>query len=422
MLIKTKRYGPSPVLRQSMKATVGSAIILIILLLTAFQGRSNTPGDSVRVERKDSTFVIRATDPAELYAESAPDVLEEGLLYVNNDSIQRYIDLARTVIDKVRSTQNFITNIDQASKVELPVGISKTIGGVTYDIAIHAIRLKPAYAEIDVFMEFEVPQNGRKLTFMARNIKFTKNGGIVGDAKLELLGDYAINFNGDKVQLILKGASSGQGTYAVMDCDGFRELSIDAAVKFSRDLLIPENPDGSAGQGNVQASFKTVMSNWNDLVVQLDLPSFQVNGLKGVGFSVRDAVFDFSDVRNAPAVVFPAGYQSQALPENPNVWRGFYLRQLTVSLPREFMKKGATGRTTFAAENVLIDNRGVTGKYIIPLNQGDMNGWAFSLESLSITVQANQLVEAGFSGGVVIPVGKEDRPFEYSAIISTGGD
>ncbi len=273
----------------------------------------------------------------------ALDILEEGMFLpatANNDSIQRYIDLARTVIEKVRATQNFITNIDEASKVELPVGISKTIGGLSYDIAIQAIRLKPMYAELDVFMQFEVPQNGTVLTFMARGIKFSKSRGIVGDAKLELIGDYGINFNGDKVQLILKG-TSGEGTFVTMDCDGFKEMALDADIKFSRDLLVPDNADGTAGAGNVQSNFKIKLSNWNDLIVQLSLPNFQVNGLKGVGFSVQDAVFDFSDLRNAPAVVFPEGYQSaQVLPDNVNLWRGFYLRSLTVRLPSEFQKKG----------------------------------------------------------------------------------
>ncbi len=403
-------------------------VFFVLVTFVSIPLFAETKPDSLSTSAKDSVFTINPSETS-IYPDASSDVLSEGMTLpnVSNDSIQRYIDLARTLIDKIRQGQRYITNIDQATKVELPVGISKTIGGITYDIAIHAIRLKPAYAELDVFMQFTVPQNNQVLTFMARGIKFSKSAGIVGDAKLELLGDYGINFNGDKVQLIIKGTSSGQGTYAVMDCDGFRELSLDAEIKFSRDMIRPENADGSVGSGNVQTKFKSVLSGWNDLVVQIDLPPFQVNGLSGVGFSVRDAVFDFSDLRNAPAVVFPANYQStQILPDNPNLWRGFYLRQLTVSLPAEFKSRGAAVRTTFSAENVLIDNMGITGKFtgagLIPLQQGDMNGWAFSLDSLSIELQANQIVQAGFSGGIVIPVGKEDQPFEYSALISTGGN
>ncbi len=51
-----------------------------------------------------------------------------------------------------------------------------------------------------------------------------------------------------------------------------------------------------------------------------------------------------------------------------------------------------------------------------------MNGWAFSLDSVGVELMANQLVQAGFDGGLVIPIGKEDRPFEYTGVINTGGN
>jgi hypothetical protein len=388
------------------------------------------PADSLLQVRTDSTFSLPSTISltAPLFLEEAPDLLTEGIITptASNDSIQRYIDLARTLIGKVRETQNFIFNLHEASAFELPVGISKTVGGITYDLAIHAVRMKPAYAELDVFMQFETPQ-GQTLTFMARNIKLTNKGAIVGDAKLELVGDYGINFNGGKTQLILKGSASRGNTFVTIDCEGFKEIGIDADVKFSRDLIRPENPDGTQGQGNVAASFKTVLSNWNDLVVQISLPAFQVAGLEGVGFTVQDAVFDFSDLRNAPNIQFPKNYQStQMLPGNPNLWRGFYLRQLVVKLPQEFKAKDNAGRTSFEANNVLIDNMGFTGMLkatkLLSLEKGDMNGWSFSVDSLHVGIQANQLTEAGFAGKIVIPVSDAKTPFEYKAIISSGGN
>ena len=401
-------------------------IFLVLLTLHGFTLLAKGETDSVSVIKRDSVFTIPTNT---IYADGPVDVLEEGLLpSASNDSIQRYIDLARTLIEKVRATQNYILNIDKATKVNLPVGIVNSIGGIDYNIVIEAIRLKPAYAELDIFLQFTLPNNGKELTFMARGIKFSKEGGIVGDAKLQLLGSNAINFSGDKVQLVLKGSSSpDEGTYAVMDCDGFKELSIDADIIFSRDMLVPENADGSVADGKLKTSFKTVLTGWNDLVVQVSLPAFQVNNLKGVSFAVDQAVFDFSDLRNAPAVVFPPDYQSpDFLPGNQNLWRGFYLRQLTVSLPPELKSKGTTSRKTFRGENVIIDNLGLTGKFsgsnIIPLDQGDMNGWAFSLDGVFIELQANQLIQAGFNGNIVIPVAKEDRPFEYKAIINTGGN
>jgi hypothetical protein len=396
----------------------------LLLLMIIFCGRQTFANleDSTHRENKDSIFVVNRNDEGPLV--EAPDVLVDGPLSIfsPSDSVQQYIDLARTLIAKVRETQNFITNIDEATKFELPVGIAKEIGGLRYDIVIQSIRLKPTHAELDVFMQFQPPQSEHVLTFMARGIKFTGKGGIVGDATLELIGDYGINFNGDKIQLILKGGHQGGGTYVTMDCDGFKEMSLDAEIKFSRDLIVPENPDGSIAPGNLFAGFKATLSNWNDLLIQLNLPAFQLKRLKDFGFTASDIVFDFSDTRNAPSVVFPEGYvNADELPGNPNLWRGFYMRELSVRIPQQFQKRGG-GRTDIRAQNMIIDSRGLSGVFtgtnLIALKDGNMNGWAFSLDSLSVKLMANELQQAGFNGQILVPVSKESSPFNYTAFIA----
>jgi hypothetical protein len=398
-------------------------VLLFILTLGFVSAYANELPDSLNVKAAlDSTLASR-----EVVVEASPDFLQEGLL-MNvdpNDSILQKIEFARSILAKVRDAQNFIKSIDASTKFELPVGISKSIGGINYDVAIYAVRLKPLYAELDMVMQIEIPQNGKQLTFMAKSIKLSNQGGIVGDATLQLVGDYGINFSGDKVQLVLKGGTREQlgGTYAKIDCDGFKEIGIDANVIFSRDLLLPENLNGTIQpEGRVTTSFKSIITNWNDLLVQVSLPNFQVKELTGFGFTVDQAVFDFSDLRNSPSVVFPKGYtSSQMLPNNQNLWRGFYVRQLSIRLPQQFKSKDNV-RTSLTAFNMLIDNQGVSGlfegKNLIPMNKGDMNGWAFSLDSLGIELQANQLVQAGFNGGIVIPISGEQKSFDYKAIIN----
>jgi hypothetical protein len=377
---------------------------------------------------KDSVFNIQPGLVTDDFLGEAPDILTEGALFSENptDTLRKIINLGHATIEKVRELQNYITSLDQLATVKLPVGLKKYVTGINYDIAIDAIRLMPTHAEIDVYLEFKVPQNGQVLMFRAKGIKVTKKGGIVGDGKLELLGDYAINFNGDKVQLILKGGYNSSGTYATMDCDGFKELSIDAQVKFSRDLLRPEMQDGSIGEGNVVSTFKTTMTGWNDLIVQLDMPPFQVKGLTGVGFETRGVVFDFSDIRSASNVKFPKDYQSpEVLSGDVNLWKGFYMREMYVKLPTEFKTKDG-GRKTFEGYDVIIDNLGVTGTFrtenLIPLEQGTMNGWAFSVDSLGFALQANELTQAGFVGEIVLPIAAQQTPFDYTALINPNGN
>jgi hypothetical protein len=410
---------------------------LLILIFLNFAALAGTATDSLKWKNKKtitpdsvqtrfhSSFSDQSDSSqsvslktAEYFDEFYPEGIISGPT-VNDDSIRAIIDKATAVFAKVRQAQNFITNLNNATGFELPVGISKTIGGLNYDIAINAIRLKPSYAEVDVFMQFEIPQNGKTLTFMATGIKFSKAGGIIGDAKLVLVGDYAINFNGDKGQLVLKGAKGGTGgTFARMDCDGFREMGLDAEVRFSRDLLVPEDANGVIQVGNVTASFQAVINSWNDLLVQISLPNFQVAGLNGFGFSINDAVFDFSDTRNAPSVTFPKGYSVETDPSLVNLWRGIYMRQLAVRLPSHF-KNNQNTRTSLTATDLLIDHQGVSGTFtglnLIPLNNGDMNGWAFSVDSLAVSLLANQIQQAGFKGSIVVPVADQQNAFKYKA-------
>ena len=401
-------------------------LFLVFFVVSAVWCNAAVADSTLLRTKKDSAFYL---SPLKVngYDEVQSDILEEEAVF-SNDSIQRQIDLARTIFAKVRSAQNFITNIDANSKFELPVGISKTIGGISYDIAIHAVRIKPTHAELDVFMQLEVPQNGKTLTFMARGIKLSKAGGIVGDARLELLGDFPINFSGDKIQLVLKGGQQGTGTYVTMDCDGFKEMGIDANVIFSRDLLVPENVNGTVQPaGRVSASFKSILSNWNDLIVQVSLPDFQVTSLKGFGFTVQNAVFDFSDLRNAPNVKFPENYNADfANPQLANLWRGIYMRELSVRLPQELKSKNAAGRITLAGYDLLLDNNGfsgtVSGTNLIPIDYGDMSGWAFSLDSVGVELRANTLVAASLDGDIIIPVGDKQKPFGYTAMMDANGD
>lgn len=385
--------------------------------------------DDISALALDSLIAFQPGDE-NWFVEQAADILYEGLFIPTNalDSTQYYINKGRAVIEYIRKKNNYIKELDKAGEFELPVGMQQALPGITWNLGIDAIRLKPGYAEMDIFLEFEVPQSNEKLMFMGRGIKYSKRGGFVGDAKLELLGNYNINFNGDKIQLIVKGATTNNaGTFVTIDCSGFKEMALDAEVKFSRDMVVPDMPDGSQGPGNVMLAFNFGVTNWNDLILELTMPPFQVKGLDGIGFKVEKVVFDFSDLRNSPTVKFPVGYEStQMLPDNPNLWRGFYMHELVVRLPREFKKQNSNDRINFIASDVIIDNMGFTGGFavtnILPLNEGDMDGWEFSVDELHVKLQTNQLVEGGFAGKLVIPISKEDTPFTYSAVINAGDD
>src|SRR5699024_4286209 len=54
-------------------------------------------------------------------------LLEEGPTSKITDSVRYYVAKARSVITKIRETNNFIKYLDATKSVRLPVGITKTI-------------------------------------------------------------------------------------------------------------------------------------------------------------------------------------------------------------------------------------------------------------------------------------------------------
>jgi hypothetical protein len=357
------------------------------------------------------------------YAQSAKNI---DSAKVRNNAINAVAQL-----DQNNHYTDFLTPADLN---ELPVGLKRTVNNITYKIAISSAVFHPTYAELTVYAKVEIPQNPGVLFFGISGLKLSYEGGIVGDAKLALLGDIPIDFNGGNGQVILKGGldlNNGQAveglTYITMDCKGFKEMGLAADVVFPRSLLIPCAPNGDQipGDKKVTGSFSTVVSDWNDILVNINLPKFQIAKLKDIVFTVANATFDFSDKRNSPNVLFPTGYEAQYISyPSPGMWRGIYIQNLDVMLPKAFAKKNSKERISFGSNNLIIDNNGVSGSFygknILPYNEGSASGWQFSVDQFNIDLEANKLVGAGFKGTIGLPVSDKDvDALNYEAVITS---
>ncbi|MGL4632457.1 MAG: hypothetical protein ACRCVT_14745, partial [Leadbetterella sp.] len=164
-------------------------------------------------------------------------------------------DSAAKVFDNVK----YITELNVLNQ-ELPIGIKETIGNTSVEIAISKYILYPAYGEITIycrmhFKDSKAPNGERDVFFGATGIKIA-NGGIMDEAKLVLLGDVALPFGGNT--FTIKGGynentgASKSLTYVIIDCKGFRELSINGELKLSRSIVQPFDEEKRAPKpGNV---------------------------------------------------------------------------------------------------------------------------------------------------------------------------
>ncbi|MBC9932772.1 hypothetical protein [Chitinophaga qingshengii] len=332
---------------------------------------------------------------------------------------------------KMEKSNHYVNRLEPDDLNELPIGLSNEDG--TVKIAVSNATFHEGYAELTLYARVQIPQEPGELFFGVQGVKLSYEGNIQGDAKLVLLGDYTIRINGGTAALVLKGAldlQTGKGldmTYVSIDCNGFKELGLSADIMFPRSMMVPVDAAGERIADEktlVRSSFRTIVGNWNDILVGVSLPSFEITPLKGFTFHIGKAVYDGSDIRNAPDVLYPAGYRERYMqPGDENLWRGIYIEDLEVVLPRQFASRTKPGtRVSFGATQLLIDNNGLTGHLFAGniLPDGSASGWRFTVDRFTLDLEANHLTGASFDGTISLPVAKD--PLAYTALITADNE
>lgn len=301
-------------------------------------------------------------------------------------------------------------------KHRAPVAIAKEVLGQHYKIYLDEFVFTPQGVSCNAYFVLDIPTSGDRLVFKAVGISIGPTG-METNVNLELSTQVEIRIS-NAAKMILNGDG---GTYVAWDCNGFAEMAVDGEIEFCRNYLVPLDEgtlEVKPDPERARAYFTTVMPAWGEFLVQLDVDAFAIAGAEDIKWTIDEATLDFSSTATPPNIVFPTNYDSpfvsstgQASP----LWRGFYLRELTVVLPKQMAGEdltegGASAETvSVSVQHVIIDNRGFTGRAvasnILPLSEGlSLGGWAFSLDTFRVDVIANSLVGLSFNGLINVPM------------------
>jgi hypothetical protein len=217
--------------------------------------------------------------------------------------------------------------------------------------------------------------------------------------------------------------TSASNTYVSLECTGdFKEASLEAEITLNQNTFVL----ASDGVSPVTAGFMVNIADWNDLLVSLNFPTFEIKGVDGFRFTLENASLDLSDMRN-PTVFAPDGkYMSEYfhLPD-PTLWRGVYVDKFRLTFPEWFKVSGSSEPLSIEARKFLVDENGVTGQFsaenIISLEQGSAGGWGFSVNTFQLSMVANNISAFGFAGQIDIPLSEKVQVLPYEACIAKDG-
>lgn len=337
------------------------------------------------------------------------------LLQAQTDSISNpAIDKVISVVNSVEQASNYIDELSPDSIASLPIGMIKKIGEARYVIAIDSVNFKPTGAYFNAYAAIDFPGSDKKLAFEAVNIKFNPKGVVGGNqARLMLVSQHLIRINNIVSLRVLPDGKN----FVEWDCNGFKAISLKGEFIFNKGKLKADKSQ-TGSDSLVRATFEIYTSDIHDFIAQVNITPFTIDGLEDWSFNVKNATVDMSELHNAQNMIFPAGYNNPNM-VTPQMWTGFYLKDLKVKLPTQISKAGK--RTEIEVHNLLIDNMGVTGLFqinnLMTMNEGSMSGWGFSVEELGVGFVCNQLNSGHLKGKVHIPVFDSAQALVYNANI-----
>ena len=280
------------------------------------------------------------------------------------------------LLNRINSENRYVEELQENNLTNLPVGIKKTISNTTIVIAIDSARVTPQGMIINAYTQLTLPITSKVITFALRGAVITPSGlSKLGPTHLEVISDFNIPVS---EQVTMHIPANGRN-FIDWDCSGFRSVNLSGQFEFSSEFFLPDDP---GKYDRVTAAFEINTSDLNNILIATSITPFRIKGLGDMSFSVTNAVADMSDIVNCDGFAIPKDYQL-IFPDAPQLWRGFFLKDLIITLPSE-LTNGK--RTAISANDILIDDFGISGRFtaanIISLEQGDASGWPFSVKSI----------------------------------------
>lgn len=346
---------------------------------------------------------------------------------------------AGVIENYVNAGGRLVSQMTMGNPMGLPIGLDTPTPDGKVTIGILALQFTDTLATLNAAMSFPLPEQGINIGLGGMDIPFHPNGPGCGNdqAVLYLADDIKVNLTADHDSLVVKAARfaphdyttvQDSGTFVAWDCQGFRALRIAGEVRFSKDHLLEDQPNGDDGPAKIVGAFMA-RTGRHGFLAQIDFNKpFHLKGAKGWGFDVQEAWYDMASYTNPPNIQFPKNYDQIAQDHEvldtdhhtvKPLWEGIYVKRAMVRLPEDIKVFDHEGRITAQVDNLIYDDDGLSASIkvanLIGPDLGNLDGWGFSMDTLQLDIIASSFSQAGFKGRMHLPI--TDTLLVYSAMV-----
>jgi hypothetical protein len=321
-----------------------------------------------------------------------------------------------SVCQQVQDENKTTDKLTEGDLADLPVGIARQIGNSVYVVAIDSAYWNGKGWYFTVYASIKLPGSSQPIAFRGSNIGFNKGGLTLSETKLYLASPQYIAISDD---VVLRLPSDGSN-YLDFDCSGFKSVNLKGNFEFVDSFIVPDKSKTS--DTRVFASVEIHTSDLSNIIASVtNFTPFKIKKVDDITFEVKSATVDLSDYHNPEGFSFPTDYQNP-FGDSPNLWRGFYIQELTANIKTFTNNDSTTEWMPVSAKQILIDDAGVSGKIsgtnILPFERGtSVGGWGISIDNISLEVSRNRFVNGTLNGKIGVPFLGED-PFAYTGEIA----
>jgi len=374
----------------------------------------------------------------------------------NSPELASIANINSTASQVLTTTNSSIDNIYRLSTLfgsggaVLPLGLNISYNSPEFEnnallMAILDMRFYKDRAKMAMAMDIDIPiEEARTINKLLElgalaNISPT---GFENEATFYCYKEHDFNLDNEgKAKLKVKkcsynatnGTFDNSGTYLFIETtNGARNfklnLSSDLLLRAQEGDMIKKAAENVGIPNYVKFSGSSVISyKANNLGFMLTLSApekFGIKGLNGVKFLCEELSLDLSKNENpfSDNVLIEGGMKEGVLAENPNLFKGIYLKKLSLELPQEVSSSEiSVGISKFLLQfSPFYFSGSFTANNLLSTKSN--SGWGISLKEIGIKIKKNDIEEAFIGGKVFLPIADRTEGVDYRCALQMGQD